>query len=794
MSILVAFVILLGAWPAAAQVAEETSTAVQGFERELGVISQAFDGARQDDGALADLSSRVHAVEEGLIAAGVKLSPRLTEISARLDQIGTSADDQAEPSVLQEQRSALLEERSLLYELIGRMEELSVTANTLANQITEARRELFTTTLSRRYDITKAFTGELLADLRDRYSDLADKVTSWANFVWQYKRGQMLTATALSLAAAVMVLVFARRLLGRLIRRDPEAVEPGYFSRLLIGFLGTLLPTLGVWVFLSLVFATYSYFSVLRGDIGAILASLFVGTAVIVLVSQLAEAVLAPRLSQWRLVAVTDHAAGILKFLVVVMAITTVFNEVITQILHVVGESLPITVATSLVSSTLTGLLLLAISAVRPFAGGEGEADQPWPGVIRLLLRATGIVLILAVSAGFIGFAEFGSRQIVVTGAVASTIYLGYLAAHALSRESALVDSRFGAWLRRTFEMSDTRIDQLGLVAGILLTIALAVIGVPVLLLLWGFQWADIRGWILSAVNEFSIGSLSISITGIIAGVLIFIVGYWLTKVLQRWLDRDVLTRSRMDTGVRNSVKTAFGYVGVTIAALIGVAAAGIDLSQLALVAGALSLGIGFGLQNIVSNFVSGLILLAERPFKVGDWIEAGGVSGTVKSINVRATEIETFQHKSVILPNSELINSAVGNWTHRNTLGRVEIPVGVAYESDPNQVRDILLDIAREHPLVLSNPEPYIAFLNFGDSSLDFDLRVYLADIGNVLTVGTDIRFAILERFREARIEIPFPQRDLHLRVVREDDKKDVAVALDLGSMGPDAQTGRNE
>ena len=143
------------------------------------------------------------------------------------------------------------------------------------------------------------------------------------------------------------------------------------------------------------------------------------------------------------------------------------------------------------------------------------------------------------------------------------------------------------------------------------------------------------------------------------------------------------MARGRVDVGVRNSIRTVVGYAGVALAALIGVSAAGIDLSNLALIAGGLSLGIGFGLQNVVSNFVSGLILLAERPFKVGDWIVAGPVSGTVKKISVRATEIETFQRQTVILPNSELINSAVANWTHRNKLGRVDIAVNVAYGSD---------------------------------------------------------------------------------------------------------------
>jgi potassium efflux system protein len=177
-----------------------------------------------------------------------------------------------------------------------------------------------------------------------------------------------------------------------------------------------------------------------------------------------------------------------------------------------------------------------------------------------------------------------------------------------------------------------------------------------------------------------------------------------------------------------------------------------------------LSLGIGFGLQNVVSNFVSGLILLAERPFKVGDWIVAGAVSGTVKKISVRATEIETFQRQSVILPNSDLINSAVGNWTHRNKLGRVEVPIGVAYGSDAKRVHQILLDIARGHPLVLKNPEPFVLFSAFADSSMNFEIRVFLADIGNSAFVQNDLRFAILEAFEREHIDIPFPQRSIRV------------------------------
>ncbi|MCB1546955.1 MAG: mechanosensitive ion channel, partial [Hyphomicrobiaceae bacterium] len=185
----------------------------------------------------------------------------------------------------------------------------------------------------------------------------------------------------------------------------------------------------------------------------------------------------------------------------------------------------------------------------------------------------------------------------------------------------------------------------------------------------------------------------------------------------------------------------------------------------LAIVAGALSVGIGFGLQSIVNNFVSGLILLVERPIKVGDWIVVGNDQGFVRRISVRATEIETFDRSSLILPNSELITGRVINLTHRNAMGRVIINVGTAYSSDPAEVVALLREIAQAHPTVLRHPEPRIAFVDFGASSLDFSVRVYIPDIKRTFDVQTDLRIAIFKAFAERGIEIPFPQQDLHLR-----------------------------
>jgi small-conductance mechanosensitive channel len=213
---------------------------------------------------------------------------------------------------------------------------------------------------------------------------------------------------------------------------------------------------------------------------------------------------------------------------------------------------------------------------------------------------------------------------------------------------------------------------------------------------------------------------------------------------------------------------TIGGYIGFIIAILIGLSTAGVNFANIAIVAGALSVGIGFGLQNIVNNFVSGLILLFERPIKTGDWISVGGTEGFVKQISVRSTRIQTFDRADVIVPNSELISQQVTNRTLHDAFGRVTIPVGVAYGSDTELVRDLLLQIANDHPEVVKTgevPPAQVLFQAFGDSTLNFELRCIIRNVSLVLVVSSEMNFAIDKRFREHKIEISFPQRDIWIR-----------------------------
>jgi small-conductance mechanosensitive channel len=485
----------------------------------------------------------------------------------------------------------------------------------------------------------------------------------------------------------------------------------------------------------------------------------WIGILSILIVSGFTAGFFAPASQEWRIAPIDAGRARTVSRLA--LAIVLLFS--LKTLLAAIGIAakaddalLRVTEATAAIA---IGACLFLISRSRLWRNEETPAGGGWR-TLRRSGRALGLIIIGSALAGYVALADFLATRIVFLSLVLGLAWM----LRAMLAESAL-------WVRARLSGGDQKDDGeesenykfwSRLIINVSLIFALA----PAVLVLFGVPGATVRDIAGQALFGFNIGGIHIpSVAKLISAVIVFIIIMALTKMVQGGVQRGPLAHLRADAGVQNSLITLLGYAGLVVALFASISSLGFDLGNLALIAGALSVGIGFGLQSIVNNFVSGLILLFERPIKVGDWIVTPSGEGTVKKISVRSTEIETFERSSIIVPNSELVTQTVTNWTHKDKIGRITVPVGVSYVSDPEQVREILLKCAREHPLVVAFPEPFVTWINFGASSLDFEIRAFLNDISKGLQVRTDLRFAIFKAFKEAGVEIPFPQQDVYIK-----------------------------
>ena len=277
-----------------------------------------------------------------------------------------------------------------------------------------------------------------------------------------------------------------------------------------------------------------------------------------------------------------------------------------------------------------------------------------------------------------------------------------------------------------------------------------------------------------------SFGEIEVTPATLLISTLIVLIAYGISRLLQRMLRRKVFEQIHLHKGSQSAICRLLHIIIMCIGIFIAIQHTGINLTALAAVSAVFLVGIGLGLQNITHNFISGLIMLFERPVQEGDFVEVGGVQGTVQSVNAYSTKVETLDRVTIIVPNSHFLSDNVTNWSFQESKVRIHVSVGVSYGADVELVAETLLEVGRAHPEVLSDPEPQMQFLGFGDSSLNFDLLVWIENPTRQYFVISDLNFAIVRAFREQNITIPFPQRDLHVRsavpmsvAIQSDDKE---------------------
>tara|TARA_B100001029_G_scaffold69876_1_gene56849 strand:- start:374 stop:1243 length:870 start_codon:yes stop_codon:yes gene_type:complete len=279
---------------------------------------------------------------------------------------------------------------------------------------------------------------------------------------------------------------------------------------------------------------------------------------------------------------------------------------------------------------------------------------------------------------------------------------------------------------------------------------------------------------ILEIISEFIVkvwtteifGPDSVTIGGIFNLAILFVLVLIVEKFIQRMIILRFLSKTRLQPSLQYGISRILGYLLIAIGFYVAFQIAGFNLSSLAIVAASLGVGVGFGLQNIINNFVSGIIILAERPISIGDRIEVAGVAGQVTKIHLRSTTVLTNDNITMIVPNADFISNTITNWSHGDPKVRIRVPIGVSYETDVKALEILLLEAALEHPKALSDPEPMVIFTEFGDSSINFELAVWTQEMtATPIHFTSQMNFIIEKKLRENKIEIPFPQRDLHIR-----------------------------
>ena len=731
------------------------------MKNELAEIEGELKLDNLSDSQLAQLRARAEPLNGQLQAFIAELSPRLDASRKRLTELKPKSKDAptTEPDpAAQELKAEQTKFDKLDADLRSARADL-LQVDDYVNRISAARREIFTKqTFARSTSLLSPFLW--LAVLRELPGDaalfqrlLVDSVTRLTQRLSGVQLGGFLAVCLTLLAVAAPLRWMARRV----IAHDPNERTPGRLRKALAAI--WTLAVLAALPLSALGIVSYALdvFDISDPQLQGVVDALLDGLRLIALTYACAQALLAPKLEPWRIVRIGDDAARPLARLFLGVAIVWAVSRLIEAVAESVSSynMLVLTRAmAALVVSALTANVFRKLARLAQASGAAKDTGRP----VRTFAWAYVVLVFACALTGYIAFATFLVDQALRVLGAAAALFL----ADALLQESCERLLRPESPVAQTL-MAALGLRRDGLEQIVVLIQGLARLAVVAAMLIlavgpFGMPSQDLLATMRTVYFGFSVGGVNLSISSLVAAIVVFFLILAATRASQTWLSDRYLPRTRLDAGVKNSIRTIFGYVGVVLALLFGGSRLGVDADRLAWIAGGLSVGIGFGLQGIANNFISGLILLWERGIRVGDWVVVGQDQGFVRRINARSTEIETFERATLIVPNLSLVTGSVKNWMHADRVARIVVAVNAAYESDPEVVRGLLIDAARAQDAVLSIPAPLALFTEFGDWSMRFQLICYVEDALLAERVRSELNFDIMARIRAANLPLPYP------------------------------------
>jgi potassium-dependent mechanosensitive channel len=744
-----------------AQAQETARQRLDAVRAALVEIDASFKNPNLSDSDLQRLRADNDPLASEVQAVIAELSPKLEASVKRLTELTPKSKDKAP------QTDAATAELAAEQQVHDDLDADLRTARALALQIDDnsarigaARRSLFA---HQTFERSTSILSPLLwvTVVKEAPSDI--KTLSAIYYDWlggvstRLTKLQALSLLGLAIAFGVLATPI-RWVTRRVIARDPATAAPSKLRRAMAA-IWTALVLAGVPL-LGLVAVAYALdaFDLSDPRLQGIQDATLDGFKLLFIVNALARGLMAPGRPSWRLLAMDDRVVSQLyRFWMSVAAILAAV-KVLETAADAAVASLSVSVAARGVGAMAVAFLMVRVlrRTANPPAGQSSASDRWEPA--RTLFWLMGLVLFGSVLIGYIALATFIVTQLIWIFGIAAMFYLLSVVVDEGTETILQPGTQIGRALISTAGFGRETIEQVAVLIDGAGRVALFLAGFLLILAPWGIQSQDLFGSLRSAYFGFRVGNVTISISSILAAVVVFILGVLITRGVQGWLASKLLPRTRLDAGVRNSIKTLFGYVGFVIALVLGSAQLGFSLQNLAIVAGALSVGIGFGLQTIVNNFLSGLILLWERGIRVGDWVVVGTDQGFVRRINARATEVETFDRATLIVPNATLVANVVKNWVHTDRVGRIIIAVNIAYRNDPEAVREILIATAKGQELVLSIPAPLVLFTEFGDWALKFQLICFVDEIEMAERVKSEMHFDLHRRLKEAGVKIAYP------------------------------------